>query len=99
KQARSLYAGSDLGLHLDGVLYALDSTTIDLSLTLFPWAPYERSKAAVKVHTLLDLNSAIPVLLNITDIRGNDSYMLDRIVVEPGCFIVMDRGYIDFPRL
>jgi hypothetical protein len=99
RQARQLHADGDAGLDLDGVLYALDSTTIDLSLALFPWAPYERSKAAVKVQTLLDLNSAIPVLLNITDISGNDSYMLDQIVVEPGCFIVMDRGYIDFPRL
>jgi len=99
RQAQTLYAGSDLGLQLDGVLYALDSTTIDLSLTLFPWAPYERSKAAVKVHTLLDVNSSIPVFINITDIRGHDAYALDRIVVEPGCFIVMDRGYIDFPRL
>jgi IS4 transposase len=88
-----------LGLQLDGVLYALDSTVIDLSLALFPWAPYEHSKAAVKVHTLLDLNSSIPVLLNITDIKGHDSYMLDHVVLEPGCFIVMDRGYVDFLRL
>lgn len=99
RQAQALYAGSDPGLQLDGVLYALDSTTIDLSLSLFPWAPYERSKAAVKVHTLLDLNSSIPVFIDITDIRGHDAYALDRIVAEPGSFIVMDRGYIDFPRL
>jgi hypothetical protein len=99
QQARRLYADSDLGLQLDGVLYALDSTVIDLSLALFPWAPYEHSKAAVKVHTLLDLNSSIPVLLNITDIKGHDSYMLDHVVLEPGCFIVMDRGYVDFLRL
>lgn len=96
QQARGLYADSDLGLQLDGVLYALDSTVIDLSLALFPWAPYEHSKAAVKVHTLLDVNSSIPVLLNITDIKGHDSYMLDHVVLEPGCFIVMDRGYVDF---
>jgi hypothetical protein len=99
QRARALYVGSDLGLQLDGILYALDSTTIDLSLTLFPWAPYQQSKAAVKVHTLLDLNSSIPVFVDITDIRGHDSYFLDRFVVEPGCFLVMDRGYIDFPRL
>jgi len=99
QQARRLYADSELELQLDGVLYALDSTIIDLSLALFPWAPYEHSKAAVKVHTLLDLNSAIPVLLNITDIKGHDSYMLDQVAVEPGCFIVMDRGYVDFLRL
>jgi len=99
QQAQSLYAGSDLGLELDGVLYALDSSTIDLSLTLFPWAPYERSKAAIKLHTLLDLNSSIPVFIDITDVRGHDSFALDHLFVEPGCFIVMDRGYVDFPRL
>jgi hypothetical protein len=99
RQARALYSDTDLGLQLDGTLYALDSTVIDLSLGLFPWAPYQQSKAAVKVHTLLDLNSAIPVLLNITDIKGHDSYMLDHITPEPGCFIVMDRGYVDFVRL
>jgi uncharacterized protein DUF4372/DDE family transposase len=99
QQARALYLESDLGLQLDSVLYALDSTVIDLSLALFPWAPYEHSKAAVKVHTLLDLNGAIPAVIDITDIKGHDSYMLDRIVPEPGCFIVMDRGYVDFLRL
>ena len=99
QQARALYVESDLGLQLTGTLYALDSTVIDLSLGLFPWAPYQQSKAAVKVHTLLDLNSVIPVLINITDIKGHDSYMLDHILPEPGCFIVMDRGYVDFPRL
>jgi Domain of unknown function (DUF4372)/Transposase DDE domain len=99
QQARHLYADSDIGLQLGGVLYALDSTVIDLSLALFPWAPYQQSKAAVKVHTLLDLNSAIPALLNITDIKGHDSYMLDQVIVEPGSFIVMDRGYVDFSRL
>jgi len=99
RQARNLYADSDIGLQLGGVLYALDSTVIDLSLALFPWAPYQQSKAAVKVHTLLDVNSAIPVLVNITDIKGHDSYALDQILVEPGSFVVMDRGYVDFPRL
>ncbi len=99
RQAQALYAGSDLGLELDGVLYALDSTTIDLSLTLFPWAPFQQSKAAVKVHTLLDVNSSIPVFIDITDIRGHDPYVLDRLNTHPGCFIVMDRGYVDFPRL
>jgi hypothetical protein len=99
RQAQALYAGSDLGLELDGVLYALDSTTIDLSLTLFPWAPFQQSKAAVKVHTLLDVNSSIPVFIDITDIRGHDPYVLDRLNTHPGCFIVMDREYVDFPRL
>jgi len=69
-QARALYTHSDVGLQLDGVLYALDSTIIDLSLGLFPWAPYQQSKAAVKVHTLLDVNSAIPALIDITDTKA-----------------------------
>ncbi|HMD82384.1 MAG TPA: transposase, partial [Anaerolineales bacterium] len=89
----------DLGLNLDATLYALDSSIIDVSLTLFPWAPHERSRAAVKLHTLLDLQSVIPVFIDITGARMGDSSVLDRIVPEPGCFIVMDRGYVDFPRL
>ncbi len=99
QQARPLYRDVDLGLDLDGTLYALDSSIIDLSLTLFPWAPHERSRAAVKMNTLLDVRSAIPVLIDITGAHSADSHVLDRIVPEPGCFIVMDRGYIDFPRL
>ncbi len=99
QQARPLYRDVDLGLDLDGTLYALDSSIIDLSLTLFPWAPHERSRAAVKINTLLDVRSAIPVLIDITGAHSADSHVLDRIVPEPGCFIVMDRGYIDFPRL
>ena len=99
QQARPLYADTDLGLDLDGVLYALDASVIDLSLTLFPWAPFQRSRAGVKLHTLFDVATAIPVLIDITGARGTDSHVLDRIVPEPGCFIVMDRGYVDFPRL
>jgi len=99
QQARSLYRDVDLGLHLRGTLYALDSSIIDLCLKLFPWAPHERSRAAVKLHTLLDLQSAIPVLIDITGAHVGDSHVLDRLVPEPGCFIVMDRGYVDFPRL
>lgn len=99
QHARPLYRDVDLGLDLDGTLYALDSSIIDLSLTLFPWAPHERSRAAVKMNTLLDVQSAIPVLIDITGAHSGDSHVLDRIVPEPGCFIVMDRGYIDFPRL
>jgi hypothetical protein len=99
QQARPLYRDVDLGLDLDGTLYALDSSIIDLSLTLFPWAPHERSRAAVKLNTLLDLQSAIPVLIDITGAHAGDSQVLDRLVPEPGCFIVMDRGYVDFPRL
>jgi hypothetical protein len=99
QQARPLYADTDLGLELEGTLYALDSSVIDLCLTLFPWAPFERSKAAVKLHTLLDVSAAIPVLIDITGAHTHDSYALDGITLEPGSFVVMDRGYIDFPRL
>lgn len=99
QQARPLYGDVDLGLNLEGTLYALDSSIIDLCLTLFPWAPHERSRAAVKLHTLLDLQSSIPVLIDITGAHSGDSHVLDRIIPEPGCFIVMDRGYIDFLRL
>jgi hypothetical protein len=99
QQARPLYKDVDLGLDLDGTLYALDSSIIDVSLTLFPWAPHERSRAAVKLNTLLDVQSAIPTLIDITGAHAGDSQVLDRIVPEPGCFIVMDRGYVDFPRL
>jgi hypothetical protein len=99
QRARPLYEDVDLGLDLQGTLYALDSTIIDLCLTLFPWAPFQRSKAAVKLHTLLDVQSSIPVLIDITGAHTGDSHVLDRLTPEPGSFIVMDRGYIDFPRL
>jgi hypothetical protein len=99
QQARSVYKDVDIGLDLDGTLYALDSSIIDVSLTLFPWAPHQRSRAAVKLNTLLDVQSAIPTLIDVTGAHSGDSQVLDRIVPEPGCFIVMDRGYVDFPRL
>jgi hypothetical protein len=99
QHARALYRDVDLGLDLGGTLYALDSSIIDLSLTLFPWAPHERSRAAVKLNTLLDVQSSIPTLIDVTGAHSGDSQVLDRIVPEPGCFIVMDRGYVDFPRL
>ena len=99
QQARPLYCDVDLGLNLEGTLYALDSSIIDLSLTLFPWAPHQRSRSAVKLNTLLDVKSAIPVLINITGAHTGDSHVLDHIMPEPGCFIVMDRGYVDFLRL
>jgi len=99
QQARSLYKNVDLGLDLEGTLYALDSSIIDLSLTLFPWAPHQRSRAAVKLNTLLDVQSSIPTLIDVTGAHSGDSQVLDHIVPEPGCFIVMDRGYVDFPRL
>jgi len=99
QQARLLYKDVDLGLNLEGTLYALDSSIIDVSLTLFPWAPHERSRGAVKLNTLLDVQSAIPALIDVTGAHFNDAAVLDRIVPEPGCFIVMDRGYVDFLRL
>lgn len=98
-QARELYSDVDLGLDLEGTLYALDSSVIDVCLTLFPWAPFERSRGAVKLHTLLDVQSSIPVFIDITGAHTGDSHALDRIIPEPGSFIVMDRGYIDYTRL
>jgi hypothetical protein len=97
--ARSLYARDAMGVDLDESLYALDSTTIDLCLTLFPWARFRRCKAAVKMHTLLDLRGNIPAFVYITDGKVHDVNTLDQIVPESGAFYVMDRGYIDFERL
>ena len=97
--ARPLYAHDAMGVELDESLYALDSTTIDLCLALFPWARFRRRKAAVKVHTLLDLRGNIPAFVHITDGRVHDVNVLDQIVPEAGAFYVMDRGYIDFERL
>src|SRR6202451_4292945 len=97
--ARPLYAGDPMGVDLDASLYALDSTTIDLCLSLFPWARFRRHKAAVKMHTLLDLRGNIPAFIGITDGKVHDVNMLDEIVPEAGAFYVMDCGYIDFGRL
>ena len=97
--ARRLYAGDDFGVELDNTVYALDSTLIDLSLTLFPWAPHERSRAAVKLHTLLDLRGPIPTFVHVTGHHTADVEMLDLLIPEPGAFYIMDRGYIDFTRL
>jgi len=99
REARQLYAHEELGVELEQTVYALDSTTIDLCLALFPWAPYERSKAAVKMHTLLDLRGNIPSFVLITPGRVSDLRALDHLVLEPGSFYVMDRGYIHFARL
>jgi hypothetical protein len=99
RQARSLYGGDDLGLELAHTLYALDSTTIDLSLTLFPWADFRRTKAGLKLHTQLDLRGPIPTCLYITGARQHDVLWLDELLFEPGAFYVMDRGYMDFRRL
>ena len=97
--ARPLYADDPIGVDLDATLYALDSTTIDLCLALFPWAKFRQHKAAVKMHTLLDLHGNIPTFISITDGKVHDVNILDEIVPEAGAFYVMDRGYVDFERL
>jgi hypothetical protein len=97
--ARPLYASHPIGVELDQSLYALDSTTIDLCLSLFPWAKFRRHKAAVKMHTLLDLHGNIPTFIRITDGKVHDVNILDEFLPEAGAFYVMDRGYIDFERL
>jgi hypothetical protein len=97
--ARPLYARDPIGVDLDHTLYALDSTTIDLCLSLFPWAKFRRHKAAVKMHTLLDLRGNIPTFIGITDGKVSDVMMLDEILPEAGAFYVVDRGYVDFGRL
>src|SRR6059036_2754256 len=97
--ARPLYAHDPIGVDLDQSLYALDSTTIDLCLSLFPWAKFRQRKAAVKMHTLLDLHGNIPTFIRITSGDVHDVNILDEIMPEAGSFYVMDRGYIDFQRL
>ena len=97
--AKELYAGEDLGLDLDATVYALDSTTIDLCLSLFPWAHYQRKHGAIKLHTLLNLRGCIPEFIHISDGKMHDVNILDLLVPVPGAFYVMDRGYIDFGRL
>jgi len=97
--ARKLYAEEDFGVELQQAAYALDSTTIDLCLSLFPWAKFRRHKAAVKVHTLMDLRGSIPSFIRLTDGTVHDVNILDELVLEPGSFYIMDRGYIDFARL
>jgi hypothetical protein len=97
--ARPLYADDPLGVDLIQVLYALDSTTIYLCLSVFPWAKFRKHKAAVKMHTLLDLRSNIPTFIRITDGKVHDVNILDELLIEAGAFYVMDHGYIDFERL
>ncbi len=97
--ARPLYASDPIGVDLDQSLYALDSTTIDLCLSLFPWAQFRKHKAAVKMHTLLDLHGNIPTFISITDGTVHDVNILDEILPEAGAFYVMDRAYVDFERL
>ena len=97
--ARPLYAQDPIGVELDQSLYALDSTAIDLCLSLFPWAKFRKHKGAVKMHTLLDLHGNIPTFIGITDGKVHDVNILDEIFPEAGAFYVMDRGYVDFERL
>jgi Transposase DDE domain/Domain of unknown function (DUF4372) len=98
-RARALYAKDALNIDLDATVYALDSTTIDLCLSLFDWAPFRSTKAAVKMHTLLDLRGSIPAFIHISDGKMGDVRVLDALPVEAGAFYVMDRGYLDFSRL
>lgn len=99
RTARDLYASEPLGVQLDNTVYALDSTTIDLCLSLFPWAPFRSTKAAVKLHTLLDLRGNIPTFLHISDGKLHDVNILDQLIPEAGAFYIVDRGYVDFERL
>jgi hypothetical protein len=97
--ARPLYVADPIGVELDQGLYALDSTTIDLCLSLFPWARFRENKGAVKMHTLLDLHGNIPTFISVTSGKVHDVNILDEILPEAGAFYVMDRGYVDFERL
>ena len=98
-RARRLYAAERFGAELEHAAYALDATTIDLCLTLFPWAPFRRRKAAVKLHTLLDLRGNIPTFIRVSSGKTHEVNILDELGIEPGAFYVMDKGYLDFARL
>ena len=97
--ARPLYAKEPLGIDLDAVVYAFDASTIDLCLSLHPWAPFRSTKAAIKLHTLLDLHGSIPSFIHITDGKTHEVNVMDDLNLEPGAFYLMDRGYLDFARL
>jgi len=99
KQARELYAGDSFGMELDQTIYALDATTIDLCLSLFPWATFRKRKGAVKLHTLLDLRGDIPTIAFITNGKVHEVNVLDKIPIEAGAIYIMDRGYLDYARL
>lgn len=99
QEAKKLYINDKFEVELDETVYALDSTTIDLCLSLFPWATFRKQKGAVKLHTLLDLRGSIPSFIRITDGKVHDVNILDELIPEPGSFYVMDRGYTDFARL
>lgn len=98
-KARKLYAADSFGIELDQAVYALDSTTIDLCLALFPWAEFRKRKGAVKLHTLLDLHGNIPSVVIITTGKVHDVNILDQLLIELGTIYIMDRGYLDFARL
>ena len=98
-RARRLYANDPFGVELEGTAYALDATTIDLCLTLFPWAPFRRHKAAVKLHTLLDLRGNIPTVVRVSSGKVHEINILDELLIEPGAYYVMDKAYLDFARL
>jgi hypothetical protein len=98
-KARALYAGDNIGLQLRETVYALDATTIDLCLNLFPWAHFRSTKAGIKLHTLLDLRGPIPTFIEITPAKVHDLKVLDTLIAEPGSFYIMDRAYLDFQRL
>ena len=99
RKARRLYAEDRNALDLDEMIYALDSSTIDLCLSMFPWATFRRTKAAIKLHTMIDLRGSIPVFISVTDGSVHDVNILDQIAFEPASIYVMDRGYVDFGRL
>jgi hypothetical protein len=99
RQARALYASDTLEIDLDAMVYALDSTTIDLCLALFDWAPFRSTKAAIKLHTLIDLHGSIPTFIHISDGKMHDVNVLDLLTYERGAYYVFDRGYVDFERL
>lgn len=97
--ARPLYADDPIGVDLDATVYAFDATTIDLCLSVYPWAPFRQAKDAIKLHTLLDLRGAIPSFIHITDGKTHEVNVLDDLLVEPGAYYLLDRGYLDFARL
>ena len=99
KRARKLYCNDSFGIELSNTVYALDATTIDLCLSLFPWAPFRKTKAAVRLHTLLDLRGNIPAFIHISDGKTHEVNVLDMLAFEAGVFYIMDRGYLDFARL
>ena len=97
--ARPLYVNEPMGIDLDATVYAFDATTIDLCLSVYPWAPFRAAKAAIRLHTLLDLRGSIPSFIHITDGKTHEVNVLDELAIEPGAFYLMDRGYLDFARL